>query len=113
MVFPVQSSAVSPITPSENLPLPEPPQPKNATEIREGITELVSPISSRQVPQAIGQGVDENAAQPVSGQIVDLSTNQKVKDTPIQTLDETTKKADEEEKDFREKVDTIAHGQHN
>jgi hypothetical protein len=115
MVFPAQNPTVSSIVPSENIPSPETPNLSSAPESQEKITDLFPPSPDQQKQPAENgqQNPDKNPVQPEPGKIVDLSSKQKVKDTPVQTPDETTQKADREERIFREEVDTIAHEQHN
>jgi hypothetical protein len=115
MVFPAQNPTVSSITPPESLSVPETPDIGGVDKSQEKITDLfpLTPDQQKQAPENGQQGPDENTTLPEPGKIVDLSSKQRVKDTPIQTPDEITKKADWEEKSFREEVDTIAHEQHN
>jgi len=115
MVFPAQNPTISSIVPSENIPLPETPNVSSMPESQENITDLfpLTTDQQKQITEIGPQSPDENTAQPEPGKIVDLSSKQKVKDTPIQTPDEITQKADREERVFREEVDTIAHEQHN
>jgi hypothetical protein len=115
MVFPAQNPTVSSIVPSESIPVPRSPDTGGVSEPQEKITDLfpLIPDQQKQAPGNRQLSSDENTAQPEPGKIVDLSSKQGVKDTPIQTPDETTKKADREEKIFREEVDTIIHEQHN